>query len=62
MSYFNAIEIECFFAKIKSHKIFEFLSMYYKIMSVIMNNKYFGNVMTEKLNDKTISFFMNLIT
>ena len=70
MSSFTTIEIEGFFAEIKSHKSTEFLSMYYKIVSVIMNNKYikeskkkyFENVMTEKLNEKTISFFMNLIT
>ena len=70
MSSFTTIEIEGFFAEIKSHKSTEFLSMYYKIVSVIMNNKYikeskkkyFESVMTEKLNEKTISFFMNLIT
>ena len=70
LSSFTTIEIEGFFAEIKSHKSTEFLSMYYKIVSVIMNNKYikeskkkyFENVMSEKLNEKTISFFMNLIT
>ena len=70
MSSFTTIEIEGFFAEIKSHKSTEFLSMYYKIVSIIMNNKnikeskrkFFENVMSEKLNEKTISFFMNLIT
>ena len=70
MSSFTTIEVEGYFAELKSHKSTEFLSMYYKIVSVIMNNKYikeskkkfFENVMSEKLNEKTISFFMNLIT
>ena len=70
MSSFTTIEIEGYFSEIKSHKSTEFLTMYYKIVSVIMNNKYikeskkkfFESVMTEKLNEKTISFFMSLIT
>ena len=70
MSSFTTIEIEGYFYELKSHKSSEFLSMYYKIVSVIMNNKYikeskkkfFENIMTEKLNEKTISFFMSLIT
>ena len=64
MSSFTSIEVEGCFGEIKSHKSTEFLSMYYKIVSVIMNNKYikeskkkfFESVMTEKLNEKTISF------
>ena len=70
MSSFTTIEIEGYFGEIKSHKSSEFLSTYYKIVSVIMNNKYikeskkkfFESIMTEKLNEKTISFFMSLIT
>ena len=70
MSSFTTIEIEGYFGEIKSHKSSEFLSMYYKIVSVIMNNKnikeskkkFFEGIMTEKLNEKTISFFMSLIT
>ena len=40
LSSFNSIEIEGYFGEMKSHKSSEFLSMYYKIVSVIMNNKY----------------------
>ena len=40
MSSFTTIEVEGYFAELKSHKSTEFLSMYYKIVSVIMNNKY----------------------
>ena len=40
MSSFTTIEIEGYFYELKSHKSSEFLSMYYKIVSVIMNNKY----------------------
>ena len=61
LSSFNSIEIEGYFGEMKSHKSSEFLSMYYKIVSVIMNNKYiketkkkfFESIMTEKLNEKT---------
>ena len=70
LSSFNSIEIEGYFGEMKSHKSSEFLSMYYKIVSVIMNNKYiketkkkfFESIMTEKLNEKTNSFFLSLIT
>ena len=70
MSTFTSIEIEGFFGEIKSHKNSEFLSLYYKIVSVIMNNKYikeskkkfFESIMTEKLNEKTVPFFKSLIT
>ena len=40
MGSFSTIEIEGYFDEIKSHKSSEFLTMYYKIVSVIMNNKY----------------------
>jgi hypothetical protein len=70
LSSFTNIEIEGYFGELKSHKSSEFLSMYYKIVSVIMSNKYikdskkkfFESIMTEKLNEKTNSFFMSLIT
>ena len=70
LSSFTSIEIEGYFGEMKSHKSSEFLTMYYKIVSVIMNNKYikeskkkfFENIMTERLNEKINSFFMSLIT
>ena len=39
MSSFTTIEVEGFFTEVKTHKSTEFLSMYYKILSLIMNNK-----------------------
>jgi hypothetical protein len=58
----QSIELEGIFMENKSNKKTEFLSHYYKIVSIIMKNKYvklekkniFEKVITEKLTENTV--------
>ena len=70
MSSFTSVELVGIPKEIRSRKSTEFLSMYYKIVSIIMNNKYikedkkkiFEKIVSQKLNEKTVQWLINLFT
>ena len=70
LSSFKIIELTGFSKEIQNSKSTEFLSHYYKIVSVIMNNKFikenkkkfFEKIVSEKLNEKTAQWLINLFT
>ena len=70
MSSFTTIELVGFPLPIKTQKSTEFLSQYYKIVSIITNNTYiksnkkkiFEKIVSQKLNEKTVQWLINLFT
>ena len=70
MSSFTKIELVGMPMEAISAKSIDFLSMYYKIVSEIMNNKYikrdkkelFEKIVSEKLNERTVKWLIDLFT
>ena len=70
LSLFKTLEITGFSYEVQTSKRTEFLSHYYKIVSIIMNNKFikeskkniFEKIVSDKLNEKTAQWLINLFT
>ena len=70
ISSFNTFEVNGFFNEIAKYKCRNFLTQYYKTVSVIINNKQikkekketFEKIVCKNLNEKTVEWLINLFT